>query len=661
MSFRQTCILLAAAIVALTRPVAARQTFTVHSDAELLAMPEGILVDELNRIRPPGLHLHPAVPDPDANRHSVFEASTKADLIELDLALADLKVEPERRADLVEQYQAVRKEIGRRLADPKRSPETDIAFPIPVGIPEEFSDYLRGLLWDHDGRTDDARAMWRKITALPADARRYRGPWALYMLGRSYLDTDPAKAIDYFQKTREAIGDGPDRLSLASSSLGWEGRAALNQGRYCDAANLYLQQAWTGDPSGVASLQHCLRALLHQTGPIREQLLNDPRLRRAMTAFVLCDGGPFCEITNEDSAEFAPWLNDVRQHGTADPDEIDRLAWTAWRQNNLEAARKWAGRGRSNSPVNRLIRAKLALHEKDVETAITLLESVRNFNADLPGPMRSVLEMAEGPQLPMLRAVATADLEAICLARGQYTQSLSMLIDDDGGHSTYDDVYYIADRLLTVDELRSYVDHLPPAERDRMCLFAAWRLARAAAFDQAMPYYSPDVREKMTRYVRGLADGHDGSQPPRKRAEALMAAAVIIKTDGEALFGTPFATAGSTYENRLRGVDDIDADGGDRPVTAPSADEIKRVNATAPPAVRPDEFRHRAAALAWEAAALLPDNTTEKVDALYTGGSWLKARDPKAADRFYKAICKHCAGTDLGQRCAKARWFAPRQ
>jgi tetratricopeptide (TPR) repeat protein len=651
---RTACILLA--LASLVGPASGRESSTVHCDADLLAMPAGIFADELARIRPPGLHLHPAVPDPDAGRHSVFEASTKVDLAELELALVELNTDPGRRADLIEQYQAVRDEIGRRLADPKRSPDTDIAFPIPIGIPEEFSDYLRGLLWDHDGRTEDARAMWRKIAALPAEARQYRGPWALFMLGRSYLDTDPAKAIEYFQQTRDALANSPDLLSLASSSLGYEGRAALNQGRYCDAVNLYLQQAWTGDPSGVASLQHCLPALLHQTGPVREQLLNDPRLRRAVTAFILCDGGPFAEITPDDRAQFQPWLTAVEKHGITDPDEIDRLAWIFCRDGSADLTRRSTERGRPGSPVNLLIRAKTALADRDADSAIPLLEAVRNFDAGLPGPMRGVLESIEGPQLTLLRRVAGADLEALYLARGQYTQSLSVLIAA-GDRDVYNDIYYIADRVLTVEELQAYVDTLRPEQRDQSSLgvFLAWRLARAGRFDRAMPYYPAPLREKLARYVRGITDGRDAARPPAERAESLMAAAVVMRNDGDALFGEEFSTAGSTYARRLGGVDD----NGNHALTAPSADEIRRVGQPVPTAVQQDQFRHRAADLAWEAAALLPDNTTEKVEALYTGGSWIKARDPKGADRFYKAICKHCAGTDLGQRCAKARWFTP--
>ena len=76
--------------------------------------------------------------------------------------------------------------------------------------------------------------------------------------------------------------------------------------------------------------------------------------------------------------------------------------------------------------------------------------------------------------------------------------------------------------------------------------------------------------------------------------------------------------------------------------------------------VAPDRrfhYRYRAAELAWQAAALMPDNTLEKAEVLCEAGSWLKYRDPAAANRFYKALVEHCGETPQGKAAARLHWF----
>jgi hypothetical protein len=44
------------------------------------------------------------------------------------------------------------------------------------------------------------------------------------------------------------------------------------------------------------------------------------------------------------------------------------------------------------------------------------------------------------------------------------------------------------------------------------------------------------------------------------------------------------------------------------------------------------------------------DNSDETARAFCEAGRWLKVRDPKAANRFYKALILRCGKTALGQR-----------
>ncbi|MHC4569368.1 MAG: hypothetical protein ACYTE3_26885, partial [Planctomycetota bacterium] len=42
---------------------------------------------------------------------------------------------------------------------------------------------------------------------------------------------------------------------------------------------------------------------------------------------------------------------------------------------------------------------------------------------------------------------------------------------------------------------------------------------------------------------------------------------------------------------------------------------------------------------------------------LCIAGSWLKDRDPQAADRFYKTLVRRCGKTQLGREADRLRWF----
>jgi hypothetical protein len=88
-----------------------------------------------------------------------------------------------------------------------------------------------------------------------------------------------------------------------------------------------------------------------------------------------------------------------------------------------------------------------------------------------------------------------------------------------------------------------------------------------------------------------------------------------------------------------------------------SDDEIARASSRQVDPDRRFHYRWRAAALAWEAAQLMPNNTDETARALCTAGTWLKDRDPEGADQFYKALVRRCRKTAMGQQADVLRWF----
>jgi hypothetical protein len=68
-------------------------------------------------------------------------------------------------------------------------------------------------------------------------------------------------------------------------------------------------------------------------------------------------------------------------------------------------------------------------------------------------------------------------------------------------------------------------------------------------------------------------------------------------------------------------------------------------------------FCKAAAALGWEAAQHLPDNSDQTARVLCDAGSLIKNYDPQAADVFYKALVRRCRKTAIGAEADRIRWF----
>jgi hypothetical protein len=96
----------------------------------------------------------------------------------------------------------------------------------------------------------------------------------------------------------------------------------------------------------------------------------------------------------------------------------------------------------------------------------------------------------------------------------------------------------------------------------------------------------------------------------------------------------------------------------DESKVAPISDEEKtRAEKSAAQPNKRFHYRYKAAELAWQAAQMMPDESDQTAQVLCQAGSWLKNRDPKAADPFYKALVRRCGHTDLGRRADILRWF----
>ncbi len=230
--------------------------------------------------------------------------------------------------------------------------------------------------------------------------------------------------------------------------------------------------------------------------------------------------------------------------------------------------------------------------------------------------------------------------------------------------------------MLTVDELVQYVDqHCPsPAaiapnkqplwERLKTDPNAALRgllarrLTRLGRWKEARAYFPPDVQSVLDQYITAIRFGHDRNRPADERAASLWSAAHIAHDKGMDLLGTEmvpdfywldgYFDFHFSPQSRCK---DPDA------LTAPTPDEQRRAADAAPKPNARFHYRYLAADHAWAAAQLLPDENDQTAKILCIAGSWLKRRDPKAAQRFYKSLVSRCGTTELGRRADRLRWL----
>jgi tetratricopeptide (TPR) repeat protein len=588
------------------------------------------------------------------------EETAAADLDDLARALAASGHPLERAKEILWQYDSLRRALAPRPAFP--------ALVVPDGLPREFEEYIRGAVVFPLGEVEAACRLWEAILELPREERRYRSTWAAFMLGKARMRAHPERAVAWFERTRELADEGcEDTLQLAASSLGWEGKTELARGRHTRAIKLYLEHFASGDPTARLSVIIAVSRLLERGAGKPEVLLEaarHPVVRRVVTA-ALTSG----VSRRDDKRAASAWLEAVEEAGVNDLDEAPLLAWASYQAGEMDLARRWLARA-PQAPLALWLGAKLLLRDGDIDGAAALLaEALRFLPAGETWPSLSRGDKGLfGYLSPQARA--RAELGAIELSRREFVTALDCLLRSE--HLL--DAAYVAERVLTLDELLAYVERdwpegarpettfeygNEPLAGDAVRFWLARRLARDGRLAEARRFYPKALRPTLDEYALALAAGHDESLPAEERGRALWRAALIARKDGLDLLGTEIEPDWTS----LRGEFELDPSTGARAapepgsILIPSADEVERAarHVSAPEARF--HYRYTASDLAWSAAELLPDGSEELARLLTTAGSWLKARDPQGADRFYKALVRRSGNTELGREADRLRWF----
>ncbi len=646
----------------------------INSKETLLGMPSARFAQEIARIKVPATPFKYV----DPTKTSTESLNTDADLNDLIAFLKTTSATAEQQKLLRDSAVAVRNAFSSyeipiqhdRITDEARDKEPPPTVQVDPNLPVEFREYLNGWSAYQCAQEALARKSFLKVLDLPAEQQQWRGIWAAYMMGRTYqirplITVDIGKAIPWLIKTRELAAAGAhDTLGLAAASYGWQARAELDQKHFDAAIELYLTQRATGDPTAVHSLQlTCVDALAAGDEALNAMALNGTS-RAVMTSFIVAMGGPWQAAPKPDRV--AAWLKAIEAANIPMLDNADRLAWSAYEYGHYDLAARWVAKADAQSGITQWVASKLALRDGKVDEAMKLLaHAAEHFPVHLGGHENDD-DRWSSRNFDVLERVR-GELGALLLARSKYVESLELLYLN----GYWGDAAYIAECVLTVDELKAYIDRakppvttrpIDPAGHSSLNALLARRLVRLGRWKDARPYFDQEEQKVLDEYISNIRNGHDSNRTAIDRGRSMWRAAQVAREDGMQLLGTELGPDMNIYDGAIDGSGgSVHRNGGGYKPLAPSGDELKRMQRPPEQLDKRFHYRYVAADHAWAAAQLLTDNTEELANVLNTAGGWLKAKDPQSADRFYKALVRRCPNTEIGKKAIAAHWLVGTQ
>ncbi|WP_347902851.1 hypothetical protein [Pseudomonas purpurea] len=532
----------------------------------------------------------------------------------------------------------------RQLKDPQQ------ALIQGASLPAELSLYSAGAVAFNAGEYQQATEYFRQVLALPADQRALRSTWAAYSLGRAlYAISVQANDLDElarrdmlllarkaFQQTRQLSVDGfSDPQELGISSLGEEARLLLEDGNWNGAIGLYATQSLHGSPVGLSSLKQLVAQLSAMPDAELAQLLEGKPVQQLVTAALISHMG---WSYGEQPPSEQKLIKALILSTAASLENADRLAALNYQIGDYTTTQtllEHAGDG----GLAWWLRAKLALRAGDKAAAASAYAKAAKA---FPQTESWGYRTDDNGYYETLKPGCRVEGESAVLAleRGDYLQAFDQLYRSDDVY--WQDTASIAERVLTLDELKQYVDsHVPappPTPKQESGYYTTLpiaaqlrellgrRLLREGHYDQVSGYFdSPELQAKAKAYGQYRQDA-ESRWLPTARAEAYYQAAKLARESGMELLGYEM---GPDF-HALEGMYSLEIP----PVEAGpfiTAAEVQRQQATqAAPDVR-YHYRYVAAQLANDSANFLPHSSQAFAAVLCKAARWTRGSDDELA------------------------------
>ncbi|MFZ2276874.1 MAG: hypothetical protein WAW39_03705 [Prosthecobacter sp.] len=467
-------------------------------------------------------------------------------------------------------------------------------------------------------------------------------------------------------------------------------------------------------------LRHDRRLLVDWSEDFAREVLAAPFLRRVQMLQLIesmeslggwSTGQPQKPLIDDNLQQ---WLASFEKAGVTDQQEAVLLAWITYNAARFDEARRWLALAPAEDVNALALRGKLAAlrgNRQEAQKALTRMAT--KLPTPEPAARRSWEREQQNEWYPLssanYAAVRTHKLLADCgvaqVARNDFAGALQTFLRTD----YWSDAAYIAERLLSVEELLAlshrgkikplkkmsvpdaeprtgplsigfletkYGGWMEPDGMDRFTYLVARRLAREGLIKEACKLLPADLERALLRFDAERRRSKDARLTAAERGRALWTAAQIERRLGMELFGyedaPDFTLCGglfhldSFHERRKSPLwrsrwEDAPQTPEEAlkftPMLPATADELWSLRHYSPPFEQRFHYRYVAADLAWRAARLMPDDQEETALVLATAGNWLKNRDNKSADRFYKALVNRNPSVPMAQEADQKRWL----
>lgn len=576
-------------------------------------------------------------------------------------------------------------------------PDAASAYAADTVLAVDLRAYVAGAVAYRNADYATAREYFQASISADSTPQARRAVWAQYMLGDAFsrLGETDAAAASYVAVRERVTAGAADPLGLAVASLGQQ--ALLHtESAPLSALALYVEQAASGSVSGANSVLFVARRMFADPATL-STWIEDPLARRVAVAYAFSRAGELAvdEPTLQDAdmgtgdayrvgeaSVIARLLDAIEQLPDAEVHGVDRLAAVAYRAGRFGLAIRLVAKDRS--PLSAWVRAKLALRSGDRDgAAAAYAEAAKAFPPDENWLSRDSSTGTAGDMRPQCQV--NAERGVLALARGAYVDAMDALYA--AGANYWMDAQYVAERVLTIDELVAFVDRMPaPAtkgkehsdggedshvqdQRSMLSELLARRLMRAGRFDDAARYFVDEAhRTQANTYAEAVNSARNDWFPFDRvgRAEAWFTAAKIAREHGMQILGMEgqpdFKVWDGSY-GRDPGHYDAEYNWIPEPPTDITlsgefigADEPARLAASVPAHLSRFHYRQIAADHAMQAANFVPARSQAFAAMLCSGTRWLINREPEAAQVLYRRYVAEGAlvpfGATFGSVCA---------
>ena len=536
-----------------------------------------------------------------------------------------------------------------------------------ASLPAEIRLYVAGAVAFATGEHQLAVEYFNKLLALPAEQRPLRSTWAAYSLGRTLFAMSSEagdkvialeRSRDAFRQARQLSIDGfSDPLELGVASLGEEARVVRAAGDWNGAIELYEAQNLHGSAVGYTSLKQLMNELAELPEAELAELLQHKSVQQLVTASLVSrQGWSFGDEPPNEKKLVKLLQNSTR----GSLENADRLAAMSYQQGDYAGAKAFLENA-GDGGLAWWLRAKLAVRDGDKNAAAAAYsKAAQAFPQKEDWGYRRTPDWAYESLQPKCRVEGESAI--LALQRGEYLQAFVQLYRSN---STYwFDAATVAERVLTVEELKKYVDDnvpAPPAltqqERDNyvplpvaasLRNLLGRRLLREGHYADAVAYFdNPDLQNKARLYGEQRLKA-DAAWWPTKRASALYNAAWTAREWGMDILGyemaPDYATFGGNYS-----LESVELKVG--PLVSEA--EVQRQTASE---AKPDQryhYRFVATELAGRAADNLPHTSQAFAAVLCNAAGWNSSLEDQSAlyQRYIKEGPFVPWAVDFGNQC----------